>query len=228
MIAGGAYLTQDERSYYSFQRRAWALFARFYDAVVYVPFRTLRDRVAAMIDLPPGSRVLDVATGTGAQAFAFGKKVREVVGIDMSKAMLRIARRKNRSSNVTFQEADAAALPFDDESFDASCISFALHEMPASIRGRVVQEMARVTRSGGSVTVVDYGLPRGRVAGAIAFHLIRLYEGTHYATFMRSDVRALIEDAGVEVSDERRALHGLARILIGRKAVAAPPVPSGR
>jgi demethylmenaquinone methyltransferase/2-methoxy-6-polyprenyl-1,4-benzoquinol methylase len=173
-----------------------------------------------MIDLGPGSRILDVATGTGAQAFAFADNAGEVVGIDLSEAMLRIARRQNRFPNVTFQQADAAELPFDDETFNASCVSFALHEMPISIRERVIREMARVTKPGGSVTVVDYGLPRNRVASSLVFHIVKLYERDHYASFVRSDLNAFLLNAGVDPSEHRPALRGLAKILTGRRSEA--------
>lgn len=173
-----------------------------------------------MVGLGPGSRILDVATGTGAQAFAFADKAGEVVGIDLSEAMLRIARRKNRFPNVTFQQADAAELPFDDGAFDASGVSFALHEMPISIRERVIREMARVTKPGGSVTVVDYGLPQNRVASSLVFHIVKLYERDHYANFVRSDLGALLQSAGIEPSEHRSALRGLAKIVTGRRSEA--------
>ncbi len=208
--------TEEERAYYSFSRRAYAAFAQVYDPVVF-PLRALRNEVASMIDLRPGARLLDVATGTGQQAFAFAGKAHEVVGIDLSEAMLRIARRKNRFPNVSFREADAAELPFENRSFDASCVSFALHEMPSSVRKRVVREMARVTKSSGSIIVVDYGLPKSEIASWLAFHIIKLYERDHYATFVKSDWRAFLEDAGVRVLSERHALRGMARVMIGRR-----------
>ncbi|MCC7383968.1 MAG: methyltransferase domain-containing protein [Deltaproteobacteria bacterium] len=211
--------TEEERDYYALSKRVYAIFAHVYDAVV-LPFRKLRREVANMVALGPGSRLLDVATGTGAQAFAFAAKAREVVGIDLSVAMLRVARRKNRFPNVTFQQADAADLPFEDGSFDASCVSFALHEMPSSVRERVLREMERVTKPGGSVTVVDYALPRNRVASSLVYHLIKLYERDHYATFVNSDVPALLKSAGIELSQERPALAGVARILTGHRSEA--------
>ena len=161
--------------------------------------------------------MLDVATGTGQQAFAFAEKAGEVVGVDLSEAMLRVARRRNRFTNVSFQQADAAELPFEDGSFDASCVSFALHEMPSSVRERVVREMARVTRPGGSITIVDYGLPLGRITSALAYHVVKLYEHAHYAGFVKSDWRGLLEGAGVGITEDRPALRGFARILIGRR-----------
>jgi tRNA/tmRNA/rRNA uracil-C5-methylase (TrmA/RlmC/RlmD family) len=87
--------TEEERAYYSLSRRVYPVFAPFYDAVA-LPLRKLRHEVTEMVDLGPDARVLDVATGTGSQALAFAAKAREVVGIDLSEAMLRVARRKNR------------------------------------------------------------------------------------------------------------------------------------
>ena len=220
--------TEEERAYYSFQRLAWAIFAPFYDAVVFLPFRTLRSEVARIVQLPTCCRLLDVATGTGAQAFAFAEKAREVVGIDLSEEMLRIARRKNRSPNVRFQQADAADLPFDDESFDATCVSFALHEMPISIRERVVREMARVTKPGGSVIVVDYGLPRNPVASWLAFHAVKLYERGPYEIFVKTDVAGLLESVGIEITHQRPALLGVVQIVTGRKRATASGCASSR
>ncbi len=211
--------TDEERAYYSLNRRVYAILAHFYDAVAF-PLRRLRREVVSMVHLSPGSRLLDVATGTGAQAFAFAGKAREVVGVDLSLAMLHIARRKNRFPNVTFLEADAAALPFEDDSFDAACVSFALHEMPSSIRERVVREMARVTRPGGTIIVVDYALPPSRVASALAYHIVKLYERDHYASFVKSDLAALLDGAGIDVSDQRPMLLGLAKVAMGRKSEA--------
>ena len=209
--------TAEERAYYSFSRRVYAIFAHVYDAIVF-PFRKLRHQVASMVDLPPGGRLLDVATGTGQQAFAFAERAREVVGVDFSEAMLRVARRKNRFPSVSFQQADAAELPFEKDSFDGSCVSFALHEMPTTVRARVVREMARVTKPGGSITIVDYGLPRSQIASRLVFEIIKLYESDYYADFVKSDWRALLESAGVEVSYEHPALRGMARIMTGRRA----------
>lgn len=212
--------TDEEQAYYSLNRRVYAVFARFYDAVT-LPIRPLRHTVASLVELAPDSRVLDVATGTGEQAFAFAPKARAVVGIDLSDAMLRVARRKNGLPNVTFQRADATALPFEDASFDAACVSFALHEMPATIRERVVREMARVTKPGGTVVVVDYALPRNRVANWLAYHIVKQYERDHYETFVRSDIARLLERASIDTSRRRPALFGLVQITTGHRGGSA-------
>ena len=74
-----------------------------------------------------GSRILDVGTGTGKQAFAFAKKGYDVTGIDLSEAMLKVANKKNNYEDVKFTVADASNLPFKDSSFDVSGVSFALY-----------------------------------------------------------------------------------------------------
>ncbi|KAB2898659.1 MAG: methyltransferase domain-containing protein [Kofleriaceae bacterium] len=209
-------LSSEEQSYYTVNRAEWAWFSRYYDAVTR-PLRQLRGEVVAAVAAPPGSRILDVATGTGEQALAFAPGASEVIGLDMSEAMLAIARRKERPPNVDFVLGDAAQLPFPAGRFDVACISFALHEMPPSIRDQVVREMARVTRHGGTLAIVDYALPPGRIVRSIIPRLIGLYERPYYAAFVRSDLPALLEGAGVAVRSDRRAFWGNARILVGDK-----------
>jgi demethylmenaquinone methyltransferase/2-methoxy-6-polyprenyl-1,4-benzoquinol methylase len=208
-------LTEQEQAYYSLSSRVYAIAAPLYDTVTR-PIRKLRWEVADAVELGANSRVLDVCTGTGAQAFAFAERAGEVVGVDLSAAMLAIAGRKNRFSNVSFRQADAARLPFDDRTFDAACVSFALHEMPSSIRARVIAEMARVTTPGGSVVVVDYGLPRNRAASWLVYRIVKLYEPEYYAEFVRSDLERLLGVSGIEVTAHRRVLFGVARIVTGR------------
>lgn len=206
--------TDEERAYYSLSERVYSTFASFYDLVTF-PFARLRRDVVRFVAPDHGVAVLDVATGTGAQALAFAEKCRRVVGIDLSARMLCVARRNDKRSSLGLVQADAVALPFEDGRFDLSCVSFALHEMPWSIRRRVVREMARVTRPGGTIVVVDYGLPRGRVARQLVYQAVRLYEHASYPEFVRSDVGALLREAGIAVREERSAILGAVRIVVG-------------
>lgn len=221
--------SSDVRAYYARNRAVYAWFAGYYDAITR-PLRRLRRQVVEAAAVRPGARVLDVATGTGAQALAFAGTAAEVIGVDLSEAMLAVARCKHRPAHVSFVPADATCLPFPAGGFDVTCVSFALHEMPGSVRERVVREMVRVTRHGGTVVVVDYGLPAGRLASALAVRLVALYERDHYVEFVRSDLPALLERAGIAVRTDRRALLGNVRIVVGETGIAtdAPArVPGG-
>jgi ubiquinone/menaquinone biosynthesis C-methylase UbiE len=106
-------------------------------------------------------------------------------------------------------------LPFADAAFDAATISFAAHEMPESVRERALREMARVTRHGGRVAVVDYGFPRNAVARWIVFHVVKLYERDHYAEFVYSDLPALLRRCRIQPTIDRPMLGGIARVVIG-------------
>ena len=209
--------SEDERAYYRLSRRVYgSWFASIYETIT-SPLRWMRHRVARLADIAPGMRVIDVATGTGGQARAFSAAGATVLGIDLSPRMLAIARRKARSTDIRFVEADATALPAEDASFDAACVSFALHEMPATVRERAVAEMVRVTRPGGKIIVVDYGLPRGRWWRAIVERFVHLYERDHYPEFVHSDVNHLLARAGIAVRKDQRAVLGATRILIGQR-----------
>lgn len=205
---------EDERAYYALSRRVYgSWFAGLYDTICW-PLRGLRSRVAHLTGIQAGTRVIDVATGTGAQASAFDDAGASVVAIDLSPRMLSIARRKYDERDIEFVEADATALPYPDASFDVSCVSFALHEMPRDVRARVVGDMARVTRPGGKVVVVDYALPRNRVWRWFVYHVVKLYERDHYVDFVRADLAALLARSGMSVLTEHRALLGAARVVI--------------
>lgn len=208
--------TDEERHYYAFQDKAWRILAPVYDGIV-LPVRKLRRVVAKAAGVGTGSRVLDVATGTGAQALAFADAGAEVVGIDISESMLRVARRHAGNRRVTFRAADATELPFEDGSFDVCSVSFALHEMPPSVRERAVHEMARVTNADGKIVIVDYALPDGPIASKVVFRVVKLYEGDNYAEFIRSDLAATLGRAGLAIVDQMRWWSPIGIIVASKK-----------
>ncbi|WP_395711189.1 class I SAM-dependent methyltransferase [Reyranella sp.] len=101
---------------------------------------------------------LDVGCGTG-RLLAFLHDAWPGVrlsGVDLSAPYLAEARRLvGRTARVKLIEGAAERLPFDDASFDFAVSSFLLHELPDDVRRRALAEMARVTRPGGLVVVVD-------------------------------------------------------------------------
>lgn len=203
----------EEREYYSLNARAYPKLAPFYELIVF-PFARIRREVAAIAGADAHSRVLDVATGTGAQARAFAERAGEVVGVDLSESMLRVARAKSPPANLSFRQADATDLPFQDGSFDVACISFALHEMPRSIRARVLAEMARVTRRDGAIVLVDYRRRAGTL-GEVLHQFVKLYERERYVEFVGSDLPGLMRRTGIAVRDDRATLLGVVRIVRG-------------
>lgn len=206
----------EEKEYYSLIQRVFGALAPFYDAVT-LPISGLRDTVVKFTNARNGSKILDVATGTGKQAFAFAKEGHDVAGIDLSKAMLKVAARKNKYGNVKFEAADAAKLPFGDNRFDVSCVSFALHDMPLTIREKALKEMARVSKPEGMIVIVDYALPKNKLGRHLIYRLVKLYERRYYSKFIESGLEASLSKAGVEIKAELPVLLGAGRILKGKK-----------
>jgi len=107
-------------------------------------------------------RILDVASGTGDIALWLAREnpSTEIVASDFSAQMLRVAEQRITSeglTNVTTDEQNAMAMDFADDSFDSTVVSFGLRNMPDY--EQVLREMARVTRPGGSVYILDSSFP---------------------------------------------------------------------
>ena len=119
-----------------------------------------RRRAADLAALGPGNRVLDVATGTGDLAIALAERVGddgEVVAVDFSERMLELARAKANGLPIRLQIANALALPFGDDEFDAATVGFGARNFSDLDRG--LREMVRVVRPGGRVVVLEITTP---------------------------------------------------------------------
>lgn len=114
-----------------------------------------RRRAIDLTAVGPGAKVLDVATGTGDLAIEAASRGCEVVGSDFSEAMLVRARAK--APAIRFEQADALALPYPDDTFDAATVGFGARNFSDLDRG--LREMARVVRPGGRVVVLEITTP---------------------------------------------------------------------
>jgi demethylmenaquinone methyltransferase/2-methoxy-6-polyprenyl-1,4-benzoquinol methylase len=114
-----------------------------------------RQRAADLARVGPGSTALDVATGTGDLAIELARRGAEVTGSDFAPAMLEIARRK--APGLRFEEGDALELDHPDGSFDAVTVGFGARNFADLDRG--LAEMARVTKAGGRVVVLEITTP---------------------------------------------------------------------
>ncbi len=105
-----------------------------------------------------GERILDVAAGTGTSSVALAKSGAHVVAADFSPGMIEVGRARQAANPfVEFVEADATALPFDDDSFDAVTISFGLRNV-ADPRG-ALSEFLRVLKPGGRLVICEFSRP---------------------------------------------------------------------
>lgn len=127
-------------------RRIWERFAPKYDADISFYERMLLAGGREWVCSQAEGRVLEIAVGTGRNLPFYPPGV-QLTGIDLSPAMLEIARRRvaEVGVNADLREGDAEALDFDDASFDTAVITLALCSIPNDHKA----EAHRVLRPGG-------------------------------------------------------------------------------
>jgi demethylmenaquinone methyltransferase/2-methoxy-6-polyprenyl-1,4-benzoquinol methylase len=115
-----------------------------------------RSRAVDLARVGPGTRALDVASGTGDLAIEIASRGGDVVGSDFSEGMLDRARKK--APGLTWEQADATALPYADDIFDAATVGFGARnfgDLPQGLR-----EMVRVVKPGGRVVILEITTPQ--------------------------------------------------------------------
>lgn len=196
--------------YYQYTRGWFGKWARFYNFIA-LPLTGIREKVADLIDAEDEIKILDVCTGTGTQAFAFARRNYEVVGLDLTREMLKIAEKKNKFENVQFVVADATKIPFEPDYFDFACISFGLHDMPHEVRRHVLDEMRRVSKK---IIVVDYHIPKNRLHRWLHVSFTSLYESEYYRDFAKRDIEELLREHGFHIVKEAYGLIDFVKIFL--------------
>jgi SAM-dependent methyltransferase len=157
---------------------------------------------AADFARPAGDeRALDVGTGAGALALALAPLVREVVGLDPVPELLELARERSLP-NTEFVEGDGTALPFADGAFDLTGTHRTLHHVAGA--DRIVAELARVTRPGGRVLVVDQLAPDDPAEAAALHAFETARDPSHARLLTDGELRGLFAANGLELLRERR------------------------
>ena len=145
--------TPDLRAIKARQQGAWS--SGDY-AIVGTTLQIVGEDLCEALDLHAGERVLDVAAGNGNVSLAAARRWCEVVATDYVPALLERARERAAADRLPmeFREADAEALPFPDESFDAVVSTFGVMFTPD--QDRAAAELVRVCRHGGKIGLANW------------------------------------------------------------------------
>lgn len=163
-------------------RRMFADISPRYDLLNHVLSLNLdrgwRRSAVRALELRPGSRVLDLCTGTGDLALEIRRVLEDglVVGADFTPEMVRIAdgkRRRAGAGSMRLLVADALDLPFEDGVFDGVAAAFGIRNLQDLDRG--LDEIRRVLRPGGRAVILEFAARRGGIIdGAFRFYFHHL------------------------------------------------------
>jgi len=190
---------------------------RIYERIIDPYFAKVRDRISEIV--PSGSRVLDVACGTGALCFRLSAKGCEVIGIELSLKMVeraRLRQKQERIENLQFIHGDATRLKkFSNEAFDIAIISFGLHEMAQDEGRKVLHEMKRVAKK---LILVDYVVPQPRKIAGVTCRFKEIVAGwDHFSRFKEfyrlGGLKTLLKEAGIEILNRERIKKGTIEII---------------
>jgi ubiquinone/menaquinone biosynthesis C-methylase UbiE len=194
-----------------YQRIAWA-----YDFLD-LPFEYRRYRkIRPQLFRGLSGRILDAGVGTG-RNFPFYPPGSEVVGIDLSPAMLAHAerRRSTAAAPVELRQMDVTRLDFPDRSFDAAVATFLFCTLPDELQVAAMRELGRVVKPGGIIRCLEFTLPSNRLRRA----MLRLWAPWVYwaygATFDRQTERR-VPEAGLRLFESRFVHDDLIKLLGAR------------
>lgn len=178
--------------------------------------RILRQKAARRLTLAPESRILDLATGTGAQGIEFAKLGHQVIGVDLDEKMLEKAREKS-SANLAFLHGDATQLPFPVGYFDLAVISFAMHDVPYPIGIQFLQEAKRVLNHSGRIFIVEHEDPKDNIIARIFFWIALTFETPNHKRFFKVSLEDYFLKTGLVLLEKTQLAFGAVRLITAGK-----------
>jgi len=166
-------VTNSSQTFREFELAGWEEFrvvAGYHEHLA----RITRQSVDALLDavgIGDGSHVLDVATGPGYIAGAAAQRGANATGIDFSAAQIQMAREEYPA--VRFEQADAEALPFEPDTFDAVVNGFGMCHLPNP--DAALREAFRVLKPGGRVAFSVWDVPERAVAFGAVYDAVRAH-----------------------------------------------------
>ncbi len=171
----------------------YQVIAYFYDLIGVIYFRNNNSPRKAVLDaISERDTILDICTGTGTNAvnIAKTKTSAQIIGVDISKAMLKVAKEKARKStikNIKWYQMDASNLKFKKKLFDKVLLSLVLHEMNEELAAQIITEAKRVLKPNGEILITEWETSNS-MWKRILFLPLQMLEPKSYHTFIKKDL----------------------------------------
>jgi ubiquinone/menaquinone biosynthesis C-methylase UbiE len=167
------------------------------------------------LDLQLHTQVLDLCCGNGPVTQVLVQYCKHVTGLDASPWA--IARAQVNVPQATFVEGFAEAMPFAEASFDVVHTSMALHEMEPDQRRQILQEVHRVLKPDGILTLIDFHAPTNPIFWPGLALFLWLFETHTSWELIHSGLEEALEKANLQVKDITYAVGGSLQIVKAQK-----------
>ena len=180
----------------------WQRFAWVYGAVMEKGNGSLYDDIATEIApvLNKDSDVLELACGSGQLSFKLAKRTKSWLATDFSENMIAEAQKRKHPENLQFQVADATALPYADNSFDAVLIANALHIMPQP--DKALAEIKRVLKDDGVMLAPTF-IQSDNIGYKLRMALFKLIGFKIYSKWNKAQFKNYIESQGFNIISDK-------------------------
>ena len=162
-----AFVTPEQKRTYV--RRLFATIADRYDLITqvlsYGQDRRWKRTLAGLADVRPGTRVLDLACGTGDITYEVAARGADATGLDVTLRMLELAHAKRAERPVRFLAGDMMALPFGGAQFDVVTSGYGIRNVPTI--QPALDEIYRVLRPGGLFLSLDFNRPQNAIVRGV-------------------------------------------------------------
>ncbi len=194
---------------------------RLYNKIIDPLLKSLHERICRQVD--DGSRVLDIACGTGSLAIMLSEKCSHVSGIDLYEPMIRFATitaERSALTHVDFRVADATNLSgFKNKSFDVATMSLALHQFKPDERKQILAEAFRLAPR---LIVADYAEPVLSGFLRTSVHIAERIAGrTHYRNFnsyrLEGGTDAIAENLHYKILHAELSASGVFSVMIAEE-----------
>ena len=199
----------------------YKMMAKVYDLLDVIYFRDYAHSPRRVVNDRIGDkdRILDLCTGTATNAIniATNHPGAKVVGVDLSKDMLNVAKHKIREKclgNIRLYEMDATELRFKSGCFDKILISLVIHELEDDLASQMISEAKRVLNDDGEIIVTEWE-PSDSLIRRVIFAPIHFLEPKPYKSFIKKDMYEYFGKYGLSV--DRYYHTDYSRVLVLKK-----------
>lgn len=163
--------------------------------------------------------IIDIGSGTGAQARALAEKGFSVTGVDASIKMIAVARKKSDKS-ITFIHDDIISVNIPENTFDAAILNLVLHPNTKETIEKILLKAKTIIKKDGMVFITDYGVGNG-FYGKIASGIMGIIESfakpdhkTNYHAFMKHNgINYFLSKPTLQLFEKKHYFHGALQTL---------------